>query len=547
MRKFSGGKRIVLIVACFALFALSAGVLTTRWAAGRPSGFATYLPTVAGNTVVRQLGVHVSIWVWNDGVTIPQDLELAATTQATLVRLPLSWHLLQQYGPDSYVTWYETAIQELVATAQAHDFDILLMMGDPPAWAVDTNEAHCSEGRDPRCNVTDPADYAAAVQHVLELAAAASDGHTQLYFEVWNEPNFYWDPELGTDFEPMTAAEYTTLLQATYTQVKPYHPDILIVGGALAGSSADYLSAMYAAEAQGHYDVLSIHPYTEGNTLSPDDCDEPGVNLDWSYCQGVEYLHTTMLAHGDRSPLWFTEFGYSSAPPPSGVGEAQQSDYLARALTLIEERNWSYVGAAIWYNLRDCTDVDPVVCTSAPTGEEHYFGLFDLASTPKPVVSAFTLTQPSVTPTPTATPVPTPEPLMLTVSGDDATGETLEIVNGGMYRLTITDGVYSPWSSNNYPHDQWRSIVMLYRNRPIAWIEQPWGWQPGNADFEIGHWELTGETESEAESRAIGTTLDMTLSAGDELTFVVVDTQDSYPGNRGDVTFEISYLGAGLP
>lgn len=543
MKEFNGHKGIAFILAFFILFMLSAGVVTIMWAASQTSGFATYLPYMAGNTLERQLGVHTSIWHWNDD-TIAQDLALAATTEATLVRLPLSWRLLQESGSGSYMPWYEAEIQELVTVAQAHDFDILLMMGDPPGWAVVTDGEYCpEEAQDPRCKVENPIDYATAVLHVLDLAATASDDHTRLYFEVWNEPNFYWDPELNTWFEPMTAEEYTALLQATYTLVKPQHQDIPIVGGALAGSPADYLTAMYAANAQAYYDILSIHPYTNGNTLSPDDCDDPSVNLNWSYCQGVERLHTTMQAHGDQSPLWFTEFGYSSAPPPGGVGEINQRDYLALALALIEERGWSYVEATIWYNLRDCTDADPVNCVPAPTGEQHYFGLFDFNGMPKPVASAFTLTQPAATPTPE----PTPEPLTLTVFGNDAEGSILEVTRDGMYRLTIMSGVYSPWSYDNYPHDQWRSIVLLYQNRPIQWIEQSWGWQPGNADFEIGHWEIDGETEAEAESRAIGTTLDMPLNAGDELTFVAVDTQDSYPGNRGNVTLEISYLGASLP
>ena len=75
----------------------------------------------------------------------------------------------------------------------------------------------------------------------------------------------------------------------------------------------------------------------------------------WAYLCGVDAILGVMELYSDESPLWFTEFGWSSAPPGGsdggGVGEAAQLTFLQEALMLLER--WENVPVATWYTLVD--------------------------------------------------------------------------------------------------------------------------------------------------------------------------------------------------
>ena len=59
-----------------------------------------------------------------------------------------------------------------------------------------------------------------------------------------------------------------------------------------------------------------------------------------------------MAAHGGVKPIWFTEFGWSTETGDAwGVSQAQQADYLTRALRYVEQD--PYVEVALWYSLRN--------------------------------------------------------------------------------------------------------------------------------------------------------------------------------------------------
>lgn len=124
--------------------------------------------------------------------------------------------------------------------------------------------------------------------------------------------------------------------------------------------------------------------------------------------------------------------------------------------------------------------------------------------------------------------------------GDLNIGETWKVPEAGTYSFSIISGVYSPWESDSYPDNQWRSIIYIYRNRPIDWVQRQWGLEPGNPDYQIGNWEIPGESKADAEARAVGTYKDLSLVQDDILTLVAVDVKDSYNGNRGGVNFNIS-------
>jgi hypothetical protein len=77
-----------------------------------------------------------------------------------------------------------------------------------------------------------------------------------------------------------------------------------------------------------------------------------------------------MLGHGDDKPVWFTEFGWSTAT----VGRRLQAEYLVRAVRYTRRR-LPFVTHMFWYTDRDRTDSTPF---------ENGFGLLDADLRPKP-------------------------------------------------------------------------------------------------------------------------------------------------------------------
>jgi hypothetical protein len=54
-----------------------------------------------------------------------------------------------------------------------------------------------------------------------------------------------------------------------------------------------------------------VQPYDYTKGLLPDECPYTKPPY-WCFQKGTEEIHAAMLANADSSPIWFSEFGYSS-------------------------------------------------------------------------------------------------------------------------------------------------------------------------------------------------------------------------------------------
>lgn len=478
-----------------------------------------YLPLVERSPLPLKLGVHVSIWEWNETAT--EHVQLAAETGADVVRIPISWFLLQEHGKGHFSSWYIGVLRDLLSVAEQENLTVIFMMADPPAWAVDTTEPGCEQGRAHWCAPTDPDDYANAILYLLETLGTPEHANVLTYFEVWNEPNYR---AVGTS--ALTVEEYVTLLAATYRTIKPKIPNVQIIGGALAGTDTEYLHEMYSLGAEPYFDILSIHPYPYGNILPPEDCTHEA----WSYLCGVPAIRDVMLSVNDTASVWFTEIGWSSYDGNGGVGLTTQQDYAARALRLIHDQGWDFVETVLWYNLVDCTDRAASDCAPPPEDYHAYYGLHDQSLQAKPVVDSFA-------PYPS---LPLKEDLgTLIVPGDAHEGVRFDADKSGAYLIRIRSGVYSPWPQANDDNEQWRSILYIYRNREVEWKQKPWGLEPDNPDYTLGLWENPGEEREMAEQRGINATVGIALQPGEFIRIMPIDVQDAYQGNRGEVILHI--------
>jgi hypothetical protein len=194
--------------------------------------------------------------------------------------------------------------------------------------------------------------------------------------EIWNEPNLSDQYTLRSS-DP--AAADAALLRAAYPRIKAEAPQLPVLAGVLSGSDGDFLSSLYRNGIAGNFDGISIHPYNEWR--DPSDAWQDQYKQ-WSFLRGIPWIHQIMAAHGDGDKgIWLTEFGFSTCGSGDRwcVSQQNQARYIKESFEIASQ--WSYVKAALVYNLRNKgTD---------PTGREDQFGLLNRDFSPKPAWAAF--------------------------------------------------------------------------------------------------------------------------------------------------------------
>jgi hypothetical protein len=282
---------------------------------------------------------------------------------AQWVRLTMSWADIepQQKGSYAMLSHYDAAI----ASAAASGARIVITVYTSPTWA-----SGLAEKDSPPRNAADYADF-------MRFAATRWGDKVDAW-EIWNEQNLWGFWSTGPD-----PAEYARLLKAAYPAVKGADPSALVVYGGVSFNDHHYIRNSYAFEPNlgDYYDVMATHPYTPGN--APEDVwyDTDGQIHKQSFAAYRE-VREEMVAHGDDDkPIWFTEFGWSTNTVQWGTTQAQQADYLARALRCVEQD--PYVQVAIWYIYRNhhwAQDADTWV---------DQLGLVNSDHTRKPAYDAF--------------------------------------------------------------------------------------------------------------------------------------------------------------
>ncbi|HTB50404.1 MAG TPA: Ig-like domain-containing protein [Solirubrobacteraceae bacterium] len=226
-----------------------------------------------------------------------------------------------------------------------------------------------------------PDDYARFAGALAKRLA----GHVAAW-EIWNEE----DASLWWASGPDPAA-YTALLKATYPAVKAADPSATVVLGGLTGNDYEFLSQLYDDGAKGSFDAVAVHTDTICDVESPYEIlrngqTDPRISR-WSFL-GYRTVHEVMLAHGDDSPIWMTELGWSTdtqvcnsgawaGQKPAGVSSQQQATFLLQAYHCLAQD--PYVQVGIWYGLQD---TEPF---GSPRGS---YGLLEPNLQPKPAYGA---------------------------------------------------------------------------------------------------------------------------------------------------------------
>jgi polysaccharide biosynthesis protein PslG len=283
---------------------------------------------------------------------IQQEFKLLQAAHADSVRFDIFWNAVEWGGKGDYDQRTLGWLDWVFAQARSHGLKVVLDVWSTPCWASSASASlpiSCSIGwwsdaarYYPPVNAEDYANFCAfaARRWAPDLAA----------IELWNEPN-------GDFLNAVDkAAAYAQLVRAAYPAVKAVAPRLPVLMS-LAGTDTTFLAELYANGVRGDYNGIAVHPYGEP-TL-----------------EGLKQFHAYQLGHGDSTPLWVTEVGWSS----SAVGLLGQASDLASVLSQLAAL--PYVAASEIYEMRD-----EGINLAVP---QDNFGLLGSTFIPKPAWSAF--------------------------------------------------------------------------------------------------------------------------------------------------------------
>lgn len=242
-----------------------------------------------------------------------------------------------------------------VEAAQKIELVQFAYIGNTAAWAL-------PEGVSKEHTYRNPPDekYTEDFKNYCRTVARRYKGKINM-FQFWNEPNgCSWVKDGCANGDQY--AEYTKWLKIAYKALKEGNPDCIVAGAALDYHSGvtkgyEYIEGMYRSGAKGHFDAISIHPYS------------PNSSLHW---KAVEDTHRVMKENGDGDKeVWITEYGWHNSQSDDAV------KWLKEVLARLQTPDFSYV-----------TNANYLCITDLPLDGEQY-GLISRDLKMRPIAEAF--------------------------------------------------------------------------------------------------------------------------------------------------------------
>lgn len=301
-------------------------------------------------------------------------------------KIQLSLEAVREMGASSIVEFFPWAYIErspghydweqadrIIRHAQNQGLRVIARMGYVPDWARPQQETEFTtlnllveESIDDFANFTAAfaARYRDTVNHII----------------IWNEPNlaFEWG------YRNVDPVGYTAVLTAVYPRIKAVHPEMIVMGGALAPTLEPqgsvnglndllYLEAMLEAGAADYFDALAVHTY---GFRSPPDDPPAAERLNF---RRAELLYELLERYGAADkPIYITESGWNDHPRwTNAVRPAVRIANTLQALEIAESWDWTRT-LCIW-----------VLRYPAPTfSYPDYFTLIGVDFQRKPIYTA---------------------------------------------------------------------------------------------------------------------------------------------------------------
>lgn len=284
------------------------------------------------------------------------SIALAAELGVGWIKQQVDWNTVES-APGEY-DW--SKLDYFVDQAEARGLKILLGVARAPGFS--RSEPVIEDGP--------PDDFTLFNRFMLALASRYR-GRVAAY-ELWNEPNLLREWR-GHD---LNAATFVAFLRQGATGARQGDPDAVLISAAPGVTGINdgvnaiddrvYLQTMLAAGAAQWVDAIGVHPYGAANPPDERAADAThhagGFNNHPSFffLDTLEDYHALLDAAGVDKPLWVTEFGWPSIDTfgdvetagweyAREVSEADQANYLRRAIALRGERPW--LGSMFVWNL----------------------------------------------------------------------------------------------------------------------------------------------------------------------------------------------------
>lgn len=301
------------------------------------------------------VGVNTQIgYADTDNATRLAVLDRLAAAGVEWLRLDVGWVTLEEQS-GQFVAWYLATLDFIVDAALTRNMQVLVVITGTPTWASPTTSGP-------------PSTPGLASSFAQRLAGHFRDRVGA--YETWNEPN-------NAAFWSGTLDQFATLHTEMASGIRAGDPAATVVLAGPAYCDSDWVEQMLLRDLSGTFDALAVHPYMSPSNLPPNAPDQGGTNI-WTMAH-VAAIRSLQVSFDDTSPIWFTEFGWSSHSTPSpnnweqGVSRAAQAKYLTRTLRLIES-SWPYVSHVFWYVDRNRDDSG---------AQQNNYGLLTRAGQPK--------------------------------------------------------------------------------------------------------------------------------------------------------------------
>jgi hypothetical protein len=297
---------------------------------------ASVLPTATASA--RPLYGVQGISPFQSATSMTRDLDTVARSHSRVLRVQAFWAVMEpqagQYNADAVA-----GMDRLIDGAAARKIKVILFADGTPCWASaapGSLRGDCSGETKPSVYRYPPRDPAAFTSFSTFLVQRY--GAKLAAYQIWNEPDqqneLYW---AGPD----KVKRYVEMVKAAYGPLKAAAPNVPVLAGSFVGTNGRWLTALYDAGMKGSYDGLAVHFY-----------DLP--------LYGLSNTRAVQKAHGDTTPLWLTEFGWSSCYAKKGpaiiaehacVTRAGQRRNITDTFQAVSGKSW--VKAAVVYHLHD--------------------------------------------------------------------------------------------------------------------------------------------------------------------------------------------------
>jgi hypothetical protein len=279
--------------------------------------------------------------------------------------------------------YYFAYIDAAVRSAQAAGEKLLMMIDNPPTWALGQNPPPGTPADTYEPSATDLGAFtrALALRYDGGFPDPLNPGKRLprvSAFQIFNEVNSptelspQWTSLGNGQYAPAAPALYRDLLNAAYGSIKTVQPHALLMAagftpygdppGGFRMHPVAFLRALLCLDDRlqplacanpAHLDAIDFHPYSITPTVhafNRDDVSVPDAGRLRAVLRAAERTHR--LLPGGPKPIWETEIFWQSNPPDPAVkvSLATQARYLA--LTFYEL--WrTGVNHVFWFTIQD--------------------------------------------------------------------------------------------------------------------------------------------------------------------------------------------------